>query len=71
MTHTVIKTKQNKTVTESKLILLATQQDNKLRDKVLGQAIVTLFTKPANRENGGLVSQRNILPELEFGLLLY
>ena len=56
-------------VTESKLVLLATGHANKLRDEVLGQRIVTLFGKPADREDGGLVSQRTILPKLEFRLL--
>ena len=35
-------------VTQSKLILLATWQANKSRDKSLGWGIVTLFGKPAN-----------------------
>lgn len=50
----------------SKFILLAAQQVNKSRDKVLEQGIVTLFRKPADREDGILVSQRTILPGLEF-----
>ena len=58
-------------ITKSKVVLLATQQVNKSRDALLGQGIVTLFRKPANREDGGLVSQRTLLPELEFRLLLY
>ena len=53
-------------VTESKLLLLATRQANKLRDELLGQGIATLFRKPADWEDGGLVSQRTILPNLEF-----
>ena len=57
-------------VTESKLILLAAQQANKLRDELLGQGIVTWFRKPADQEEGGLVSQKIILPELEFMLFL-
>ena len=40
-------------VTKSKLILLATRQANKSRDKVLGQGIAILFGKPANQEDGG------------------
>ena len=47
---------QRQNVTESKLILLTTQQANKSRDEVLGQGIVTLFRKPADWEDGGLVS---------------
>ena len=58
-------------VTKSKLILLVAQQTNKLRDGLLGPGIATLFIKPADQEDGGLVSQRTILPELEFRLLLY
>ena len=48
------------TVTKSKLILLPSQQANKSRDKVLGQGIATLFGKPADWEDGRLVSQRTI-----------
>ena len=59
---------QKDVVTESRLALLTTQQANKLRDKLLGQGVATLFRKPADH---GLVSQRTILPELEFRLLLY
>ena len=59
------------TVTKSKLVLLATRQTNKSRGEVLGQGIVTLFGKPADQEDGGLVSQRTIFRELEFRLLLY
>lgn len=50
--------------------MLATQQADKLRDEEFGQGILTLFEKPADRENGGLAPQITILPELEFGLLL-
>ena len=38
-------------VTESKLVLLTSQEANKLRDEFLGQGIVTLFRNP------GLLSQ--------------
>ena len=58
-------------VTESKLVLLAARQANKSRDELLGQGIETSFGKPADWEDGGLVSQRAIFPELEFRLLLY
>ena len=58
-------------VSESKLTLLTTQQANKSRDELLAQGIATLFGKPAHGEDGGLVFQRTILPELEFRLLLY
>ena len=43
-------------ITKSKFILLATQQTSKLRGKVLGQQIVTLFRKPQIQEDGGLMS---------------
>ena len=49
-------------VTESELVLLTAQQANKLRDELLGQEILTLLRKPADREDGELVSQRTILP---------
>lgn len=58
-------------VTESKLILLATQQADKSRDKVMEQGLATLFRNPTDREDGGLVSQRTTLLVLEFRLLLY
>ena len=38
---------------------------------VLGQGIATLFRKPADQGEGRLLSQRTILSELEFSLLLY
>ena len=60
-----------KTVTEPKLVLLTTQHAKNSRDKLLGQGIATLFGKPADREDGGLVPHRTTLPELEFRLLLY
>ena len=50
---------------------MAAQQAKKLRDELVGQGIVILFGKPADREDGGLMSQRTILLELEFWLLLY
>ena len=58
-------------VAESKLRPLAESQANKLRNELLGQGIATLFRKPADGEDGGLVSQRTIFPELEFRLLLH
>ncbi|KAB1265935.1 hypothetical protein Cadr_000019223 [Camelus dromedarius] len=39
-------------VAKSKLVLLAACQANKSGDKVLGQGIMTLFGKPADREDG-------------------
>ena len=61
------------TVTESKFILLTSRawQASTSRDKLLGQGTVTLFRKPADQEEGGLLSQRTSFPELEFRLLLY
>ena len=47
-------------MTESKLALLATQQADKSRDNLLGEGIATLFRKPADRKDGGLLSQRTI-----------
>ena len=44
-------------------------QANIQRDDAMGQRIATLFRKPAEIDDG-LVSQRTILPELEFKLLL-
>ena len=44
---------------------------NKWRDRLLGPRIVILFRKPADQEDGGLLSQRTIFSELEFRLLLY
>lgn len=51
------------------LELLAAQQVNKLRDMLLGQGMASLFAKPADQEDDGLVSQRTIFAELEFRLL--
>ena len=39
---------RNGLVTESKFILLTAQHTDKLRDKLLGQAIVMLFEKSAD-----------------------
>ena len=58
-------------VTESQLIPLTARQANKLTHELLGQGIATLFGKPADQEDGGLVSQRTIFPDLEFKTLLY
>ena len=58
-------------MSESKLNLLAIGQANKLRDEVLGQGTATSFGKAADWEDGGLMFQRTLLPELEFRLLLY
>ena len=49
----------------------ATQEANKSREELLEQGIVPLVGKPANQEDGGLMSQRTISPELEFRLLLH
>ena len=42
-----------------------------IKRQVVGARNMTLFGKPADREDGGLVPQRTILPELEFRLLLH
>lgn len=47
------------------------QPANTLRNEVLGQTIATLFKKPEGGEDDRLVSERIVLPELEFRLLLY
>ena len=48
-------------VTES-IILLTSGQAHKLTDELLGQGIVVILVrKPADREDGGLMSQRTIL----------
>ena len=38
---------------------------------LVGQGIVTLFRKPGDQKDGGLLSQRIIFVELEFGFLLH
>lgn len=48
-----------------------TAQVRKSRDQLLAQGIATLLGEPEDQEDGGLVSQRATLPELEFGLLLH
>ena len=57
------------TLTQSKLIPFTTWQAN--RDKSCWGKVATLFGKPADREDGGLVLQRNILTKLEFKSYLY
>ena len=42
---------------------------NKSTENLLGQGMVTIWIAP-DREDDGQVSQRTILPELEFRLLL-
>ena len=53
------------------MLLLTAQQTSESRVKVLEQGIVLLLRKPADGEDGGLTSQRAILVEIEFRLLLY
>ena len=48
------------------MFLLTAQQASESRVKVLEQGIVILFRKPVDGEDGGLMSQRTILAELEF-----
>jgi hypothetical protein len=52
-------------VIKSKLALLATGLANKL-DELLGQRIASLFGKPTDRKDDGLVSQRSVLPRWDF-----
>ena len=47
------------------------RQASKLGDRLLEQGIVILIGKLADPEDGRLVSQKTILPESKFGLLLY
>ena len=42
-------------ITKSKFLLLTARQVNKSRGELLGQGIATLFGKPANQEDGGLI----------------
>ena len=51
-------------LTESKFILLNEEQASELQFESLGWRIATLFGKPADWEDGRLVSQRTILPKL-------
>ena len=51
--------------------LLTAQHANKSEDKLFGQGLVTLLGKPADQDNGKLVSQKTILSKLEFRVLLY
>ena len=48
------------------MFLLTAQQASESRVKALEQGIVISFRKPVDGEDGGLMSQRTILPELEF-----
>ena len=57
-------------ITKTKLLELTTQQPNKLRDYLLGKNS-DLFRKPGDEKHGGLLSQRIIFAELEFGFLLH
>ena len=63
--------KERYTVTSESSFCCCTTGPNKSRDKLLRQGIVTLFRKPAEQKDSGLVSQRAILTELEFRLLSY
>ena len=64
--------KQGGSVTKSKLILITMRPANKKeRDEMLGRGIATLSRKLADREDGGLVSQRTIISTLGFRLLLF
>ena len=58
-------------LTESKFILLNEEQASELKFELLGWRIATLFRKPADWEDGRLVSQRIVFAELELRLLLH
>ena len=58
-------------VTDSRVVLLTAWQSNKLGDELLGSGIITSFGKTADQEDGRLVSQRTILCQSEFRVLLY
>lgn len=58
-------------ITESKLVLLAAEWANKLRDELLRQRIVTLFGKTKDKKDDGLLSQRTTWPEFECSFLLW
>lgn len=47
------------------LYCLPHNRESKSTVEVLGQGIATLFGKPVDQENGGLVSQRTTTPKLE------
>jgi len=51
----------NTPVIKSKIVLLITQEANKLRDQSWGQGITTLSGKPADLKDGGLTLQRTTL----------
>ena len=57
-------------ITKAKLLELTTQHANKLRDYLLGKNS-DLFRKPGDQKDGGILSQRIIFAELEFGFLLH
>lgn len=50
------------TVTRSKLLVHTAWQDNKLRDELLEQGIVTLLRKPENWEMVGLCAKEPFTP---------
>ena len=50
---------------------LTARQASKSTEMLLGPETVTLFGRPADIKDGGLVSQRTIFPSLEFKHLLY
>ena len=50
---------------QAKLLMPATQQANSLESVGAGQGIASVFGKPADQGDGGLVSQTTILPGLE------
>lgn len=59
------------TDTKPKFVLLETLQAKKPRDKLLGQGITTSMGKLTDREDGRLVSPKNLSSQSEFMLRLY
>ena len=59
--HTVLRKLSNIPVIKSKIVLLITQEANKLRNQSWGQGITTLSGKPADLEDGGRTSHRTTL----------
>lgn len=71
VTQSVVPCHHSPSVTESRLVLLTTQQAKNQETICWGQGIAILFGKTAVREHGRLVSQRTIFPEPESSLLFY
>lgn len=57
--------------TEPKFALLTSRQANKFGDKSLGQGVLTLIKRLADRKDVKILSQKTKLPLSDFRLLLY